>query len=202
MRLFTVGKIGCFCDTITHATEARRDQEVKIVILTLRVQPFDATHASAMVDGVRVTLFRLNHPEPKESLRRVDFALGVPRQTLHVYAAPDTEQASIVLDQAAVSHTYARTQKDVRGYAFTFKVAFGPCGRQELEFVQDWHLGQRFVTFEVAEPGLFDEAPAGSTESDPAVTQNVIATPMFDDPRDDAPAPPAPRARGRRKADA
>lgn len=187
MRLFEVGKVGLFLDTITHATEAREGDTVKIVTLVLRVQPFDAQLAASMVDGVKPTLFTLNSGEPKEALRRVDFTLGVPRQNLIVFAAPDTSEPSIALSQVKISGTYARTEKGVRGYGFVFKASFGPLGRAELEYIQDWHLTQRFVTFEEAEPGLFEEAEDVVDEEAP-VEDGPHAAPMFDDAGNETPA--------------
>lgn len=188
MKLFETGKIGCFLDVITHATEARREDEVKIVTLALRVQPFTAQMASAMADAVRPTLFRLNDGEPKDSLKRVDFALGVPRQNLTVFAAPDTAEPSIAFLQAKIAAVYARTEKGVRGYGLVVKVSFGPVGRTELEYIQDWHLGQRFVSFEEAEPALFDDADAEDDDDDAPAAPGPHAAPMFDDAGNETPA--------------
>jgi hypothetical protein len=187
MKLFNVAKVGLYLDTITHATEKRQDAEVKIVTLTLRVQPFDVQLAAAMPDGVRATLFKMTSGDPKDTLRRVDFALGVPRQNLHIFAAPDTGQPSIVLTQVKIGGTYARTEKAVSGYGFVVKASFGPVGRTELEYICDWHLGQRFVTFEEAEPGFFDSDETEDEDDGPAPSTNVmpaVPAPMFEDPRD------------------
>jgi hypothetical protein len=179
MKLFNVGKVGCFCDGVSHSIEKRHGDEVKILTLTLRVAPFDAKLASALPDGVRATLFKLNNPDPKETLRRVDFALGVDRQVLTVFAAPDTMTASIAFDQVKIAGTYARTLKDRNGYDFVFRASFGPVGREELEFVQQWLLSQRFVTFEQAEPGMFDDdSEAEDDDADPP--RAPAADPMFD----------------------
>jgi hypothetical protein len=166
IKLFEVAKIPVFLDVIAHGIEKRRDDEVKIVTLSLRVQPFDAKLASAMPDGVRATLFNLNNADPKETLRRVDFALGTPRQNLQVYAAPDTDVPTITFEQVKIVSTYARTEKSIKGYGFCFKASFGPLGRKELEYVCNWHLGQRFVTFEESEPGMFEDEEAGGAEPD------------------------------------
>jgi hypothetical protein len=178
MKLFEVGKVGMFLDQVTHGTETRSGDEVKIVTLTLRVQPFDATLATAVQQAVRRSLFKLNHPDPHTHIKRVDFTLGVPRQQFTVFAAPDTTKPSILFDQVKIASTYARTQKDAAGYAFVMKVSFGPVDKIELEYLQDWLLGQRFVSCEAAEPGLFpddadDFEPDDDTPSRPA--------PMFDD---------------------
>jgi hypothetical protein len=179
MRLFEVAKVGCFLDAIGHSLEKRRGDDVKVLNLTLRIAPFTSQLASAMPDGVKPSLFKLSSGDPKESIRRIDFALGCERQLLTVYAAPDTTQASIALDQVKVSGTYARAQKDRNGFDFVLKASFGPVGKTELEFVQDWLLTQRFVSFEEAEPGMFDEA------------EETDATGDDDDAGDDQPQLPA-----------
>lgn len=185
MKLFSVAKVGLFLDTITHSTEPRQDQEVKIVTLALRVHPFDAKLAAAIAQPVRAALFNLNNPEPKTELRRVEFALGVPRQNLHIFAAPDAPTARLMLAQVRISGTFARTQKDVNGYAFCFKASFGPADRQELEFVQDWHLSQRFVTFDEAEPNMWDSADEDEgTEEDQKAR---LPAPMFETDADGKP---------------
>lgn len=169
-RLFATAKVPLFLDTIIHGTEKRKGEDVKIVTLSLRVQPFDAKLASSLDEGVQAAtgvkplLFSLNNAEPKSLVRRLDVGLGCPRQQLLVFASSDTTKESIAFDQAKVGGTYARTQKDINGYAFCFRVSFGPVGRRELEFIQDWHLSTRFVTFDQAEPGLFDEDPHANDE--------------------------------------
>jgi hypothetical protein len=186
-RLFDVAKVGCFCDAIGHSIEKRRGEEVKILTLTLRVAPFDSKLATAMPDGVKATLFKLNSGDPKETLRRADFALGLERQLLRVYAAPDTHDASIALDQVKVTGTYARSQKDRNGYDFVFKASFGPCDKNELEYVQAWLLTQRFVTFEQAEPGMFDDDASGDEDMTDAdeKAQAPAHAPMWDDGDDE-----------------
>jgi len=182
MRLFEVNKVGMFLDQISHGIETRSGDEVKIVTLTLRVAPFSHDLARAIENGVRTTLFKLNHPDPHAHLKRVDFRLGVPRQQLIVFAAPDTKKPSICFDQAKIVATYARTQKDINGFVFVWKTSFGPVGKLELEYLQDWLLGQRFVTTEAAEPGLFpDDEHEHELDEEPAATRPA---PMFDDDGD------------------
>lgn len=199
-RLFSVPKVGLFLETIVHATEKRQGDDVKIVTLSLRVQPFDAKLATAVDDGVspesgvKATLFNMNNAEPKAHLRRVDFGLNCPRQQLSVFASPDTNKESIALDHVRITATYVRTQKDVNGYAFCFKASFGPLGRRELEFIQEWHLGQKFVTFEEAEPSLeFDEQPDAEDEGSEAdVKARESARPLEWDDDGSGTGKPAP----------
>lgn len=178
MKLFEVGKVGMFLDKWSPGVETRRGDEVKIVTLVLRVQPFTATLAAALEQKVRGTLFNLNSGEPQPHLKRVEFALGIPRQQLHIFASPDTKKASILFDQAKVFYTLARTEKDLNGFAFVVKTSFGPVGKLDLEYLQDWLLNQRFVTFEQAEPGLF---PDDADDYEPDEETHVRPAPMFDD---------------------
>lgn len=209
MKLFAVPKVGLFCDGIQHAIEKRRGEEVKIVTLALRMQPFDAKLAVSIDDGlagqdvrVRNALFKIGHPDPVPGIRRIDFALGCERQNLTVYASPDTEAGSMCLEQVKISGTYARSQKDMNGFAFCVKAAFGPLGRAELEFIQKWLLTQRFVTFEQAEPGMFDDEVEEDDEiadADEKARQTAHPAPMWDG-TDEAPTtsgddaePPKPK---------
>jgi hypothetical protein len=96
-RLFDAGKVPLTCDAIAHTTEKRKDGEVKVIALTLRVQPFDATLASALHPDVRATLFKQGK-DPFPHLARVNFELGVPRQALDIFTTPETAKATRRID--------------------------------------------------------------------------------------------------------
>ena len=168
MKLFSVPKVGLFLDGITHGTETRDGDEVKIVTLTLRATPMSAQLASAMPGPVRLALFKSTEGgDVRAHLRRVEFDLGVPRQELEVFATSDTEDPSISFDQAKVVKALARIDKNVTGWSLVVKVSFGPVDKVELEYIEAWRLGQRFVTFHEADPSLFpddDEAPAAADD--------------------------------------
>ncbi len=185
-RFCSVAKVGCYCESITHSTERRKDGEVKVIQLSLRVEPFDAKLATAIASSVRATLFKLSSAEPHDHLRRVSFGLGVNRQRLTVFATPDTQRATIALDQVKVSDVYARAAKDARTYALIFKAVFGPPGARELEFAEHWRNGMAFVTFEAAEPSAdFDEP--GDDEEEDDDNQLALPEPEFDTEADGRP---------------
>lgn len=197
-RLFNVKKVGLFLDSYSPGIEKRKGEEVKVVKMNFRVAPFDAKLATAVDDGVgeesnlRATLFKLSHPDPKPHLDRVAFSLGCARQNMHVFASPDTQDARLMFDQVRISKVYARTQKDSNGYVLCFTGTHGPVGRDELEFIHDYFLSQRFVTFEEAEPGLeFEADPDDDEGSDADVKARTaidgrVPPPMWED---DEPAP-------------
>lgn len=199
MKLFEVAKVGCFLEGVAHAMEKRRGEDVKVLTLTLRVSPLDSKLATAMPDGVKPTLFKLNSGDPKDTLRRVEFALGMERQLLHVFAAPDTTKATRALDQVRIHATYARVPKGRQIFDFVFRATFGPVGRDELEFVQGWLLTQKFVTFEAAEPGMFDEVvddddDEEGTDADQKARTAAQPEPMWDDDDLDGEKPAAAAA--------
>jgi hypothetical protein len=169
MQLFSIAKVGLFLDAITHGTETRNGDEVKIVTLTLRAPRMSPQLASAMPGPVRMTLFKSSDAAaPRAHMKRVEFTLGVPRQELEVYASPDTTDPTINFDQAKIIATVARVDKDDSGWTLVVKCSFGPVDKTELEYIEAWRLSQRWVTFYAAEAGLFDEddgeAPAASAD--------------------------------------
>jgi len=173
-RLFAVNKIGIFLDTFSPAVEKRRGEVVNVVNCTFRVQPFDAKLAGAIDDGlsdnsgVRSALFKLNNPDPKPHIERLNFGLSCPRQQMIVFASPDTAESRIAFNQVKISGVYARTQKDAAGYVLVFHGTFGSVDRSELEYVMAWFRTQRFVTFEEAEEALefHEDAPDTDDEHD------------------------------------
>lgn len=177
MKLFDVNKVGVFCDAIQHQNEKRKSGEVKVITLTLRVDPFDVKLALALADSVRNTLFKLNHPDPQPHIRRCDFALGVERQQLTVFASSDTVKASIAFDHVKISGVYVRTKKDANGYTLVFKATFGPVGDRELAYAEAWRLTQRSVSFDAAAPNLDFEDGDDDDEEPEAPSRPA---PMFD----------------------
>lgn len=191
-KFFSVGKVRLHLDSFSPGEEKRRGESTKTITMTLRAQPFDAALASSIDEGlggdsaVRAQLFSLTSGDPRPHLERVQMSLACPRQTLSIFAAPDIEEARLTIPQVKIHHTYARTQKDVQGYAFVFKATFGPVGRDELEFLQQWYLNTYFVSFDEAEPSL--EFDADDADDDAGDDVPVIdgRKPLWDDGAVDA----------------
>lgn len=190
-RLFSIPKVGLFLDTYQPGSEKRRGEDVKVITATFRLQPFDAKLATAVDDGlndnsgVRAALFKLSSAEMKPHIERLNFGLSCPRQNMVIYASPDTDETRIALLQVKISGVYARTQKDMDGFAFVFKGTVGPLGKAELEYLHAWHQTRRFVTFEEAEPGLdFEDDDEGADENIGAPAP-PRPTPMWDNADED-----------------
>jgi len=166
-KMFNVAKVGLTCDSVVHSTEKRKDGETKVIVLTLRVQPFDRKLALALNEEAMRTLFKSSTPDPQPHIARVNFLLGIPRQHLDCYATSDTKDPSRRLEFAKISGVYARTESGMQGYALVFKATFGPVSDKELGFVEAWRNGMKFVSFVEAEPNAdFEEAEPTDDEDE------------------------------------
>lgn len=164
MRLFDEDGVGCYLDAIGHRVVKATNgiAEHKVVDLTLRVQPFTPELAVALDPDVRALLFSMTDATPKPKIRKLDFALTVPRQQLAIAAMPDLPERILFAD-CAVGRVRARTDKAADGFALVFTVSYGPASSRDLEYVTDWLMQQRFVTFQPQQPALdFAAAPDAS----------------------------------------
>ncbi len=194
MNLFTVPKIPMHCEGITHRLEKRKSGETKIVELALKIEPFTPQLAAALDPAeyafVKRTLFKMGDgATPVNDLRAVEFRPPLDRQKLLCFATVDTAMASICLDQVKVTKIRARQSKDAQGWVLYVHVSFGPVDKGELEYVNAFYAGQRWITFEEAEPSL-DFAPDAEAAEAPVSRP----APMWDDGDENAPAAPAVQA--------
>lgn len=167
-KLFDTAKVGLMCDAIAHTTEKRTDgTEAKVIQLTLRVAPFDAKLALALHPDVRNTLFRIGHPDAHPHLARVNFALGVPRQFLELYATPESPKTTMALDHVLITGIYARTQAGMNNlFVLIFKATFGPVSDKELGFCEGWRNTMKFGSFSEAESSDLFVNPGDEPDED------------------------------------
>lgn len=165
MRLFDVDKVGCYLDAIGHRVEKTKDgKEIKMVDLTLRVQPLTPELAVALDPDVRALLFNLGDALPRQKLKAIHFALTVPKQQVTVSLLPELD-ARVVFDDCEVGDVRARTEKGVDGFGLVFYVSYGPASPSDLEYICDWLTQQRYVSFVEQQPALdfgarpIDDAP-------------------------------------------
>jgi hypothetical protein len=161
MRFFDTDKIGCYLDDIGHRVEKTKDgKEIRMVDLTLRVQPLTAELAGSLDADVRALLFNMGDALPKGKIKAIHFNLPVAKQAIDVHLLPTGEEGAILIPDVEISDVRARVEKGVDGYALVFYASFGPVGKAELEYVVGWHTQQRFLTFRPQEPALdFAGAP-------------------------------------------
>jgi hypothetical protein len=155
MRFFDDDHVGCYLDDIGHRVEKTKDgKEIRMVDLTLRVQPLTAELAQALDGDVRALLFNMGDALPKGKIKAIHFALVIPRQALTVRLVPEVDDAALLVPDVEITDVRARVEKGVDGYALIFYASFGPVGARDLEYVCTWHTQQRFVTFQPQEPVL------------------------------------------------
>lgn len=177
MRFFDDDKVGCYLDDIGHRVEKTDGKEIKMVDLTLRVQPLTAELAAALDPDVRALLFTMGDAMPKSKLAAIHFNLPAENQDLTVQLIPESDEGAIHILDVEISKPRARVEKGVDGFGFVFYASFGPVGRDELEYLVGWHTQQRFITFHPHEPALNfkgaepldDETPAPSRRRPRAV---------------------------------
>lgn len=182
MRFCEIEKVGVVCETYVPRTEKRPKAEVKVLRLTLRIQPLTIEIAGAIDGLVKRTLFR-GSGDLAPYMHEVTFALETARQQLTVYASRDTDQAAVLFDHVAIGKVRAR--RDEHGWSAIFKVTFGPVGPADLAYVNAWFGTQRFVTFDQAQAQLFD-GDAVDPDEEPDGDGAELAPPP----------PPARRGRG------
>jgi hypothetical protein len=154
MRLFDDDSVGCYLDHIDHRVEKTKDgKEVKLVVLTLRVQPFTPELAVSLDPDVRALLFSMSDATPKPKLKEARFNLTVPRQQLAIALLPELAE-QLVLCDCEIGRVRARKERGVDGFGLVFYVSYGPASPRELEYVCDWLTQQRFVTFQPQQPAL------------------------------------------------
>jgi hypothetical protein len=155
MRFFDDDKVGCYLDDIGHRVEKTKDgKELRMVDLTLRVQPLTVELAASLDPDVRALLFTMSDAMPKEKLKAIHFRLPVPRQALTVFSLPHDDVGLILIPDVEITDPRARTEKGVDGFGLVFYASFGPVGTRELELICAWHTEQRFVSFHPQEPAL------------------------------------------------
>lgn len=169
MRFFDDDKIGCYLDDIGHRVEKTKDgKEVKMVDLTLRVQPLTPELAVSLDAGVRALLFSLTDATPKGLIKSVALNLTVDRQQITTYVLPEGDMPhQMIFTDVEIGGIRARTEKGVDGYGLVFYASFGPVGARDLEYVSDWLTQQRFLTFQPQQPALDFAHRGDGTEAFP-----------------------------------
>jgi hypothetical protein len=167
MRLFDTDRVGCYLDGVNLRLEKTKDNEHKVIDLTLRVQPFTPELANALHPDVRALLFTMNSATPKPLLKAVALNLAdVPTQHIDAFLLPEeTDAAGFTLMDAEIGDLRVRTEKSVDGYALIFYATIGPVGKDELEYVTNWYTQARFLTFREAQATMdFSAKAEGDTE--------------------------------------
>src|SRR5437879_2769875 len=123
MRLFDTDRVGLYLDGVNLRLEKTKDNEHKVIDLTLRVQPFTKELATSLHPDVRALLFSMTcEGAPKPLLKAVALNLtGIPKQHMDCFLLPEeTESGGLTLLDSEIGDLRVRTEKGVDGYALIF----------------------------------------------------------------------------------
>jgi hypothetical protein len=148
MRLFDTDHVGCWLDTIGHRVE----DDVKVLDLTLRVEPFTPELAVSLDSDVRSFLFNLSNPTPRRKIHAMEFALPVDPQVVTVRLVPELATGELALDECTVAKV--RAKRDDGEFVLAFRLSLERPSSKQLEYVNAWHTEQRFLTFRPRDPEL------------------------------------------------
>jgi len=148
-------RLAFVCDTYHPTTEMRRDVEVRVLVVKLRLEPVTAAIATAIHPQLRRILFA-HGDKPRGLIRELLWAPAVPLQQLTVAPAPDAND-TLVLDQVRIERVRARLVSKGNYWRLIVVLTVGPCDRDQLAALQEWVGIARSVSFSEAQPTLFQE---------------------------------------------
>lgn len=189
MKLFdTKEPVPLFCDTYKPAVEKRRGEEVKVIDIRLLVQPLTPELAAAFASGeypIKSELFNASDGEMRPNVNLVGFDVAIPRQTLKIFATPETVVHSATIAQAKIEKIKARVERGVNAWGLVLHAKFGPVDKSDLEFVHRWKGTQMWALTEESEPMLDEDVDEELlTDADEKAREVVGAT---------GPLPPPPK---------
>ncbi len=153
--------------------------EHKLIDLALRVEPLTTELAGEIHADVKGALFRRSSGEINERLSRVAFNIPIKPQS--VAFRPDRGmKPSFEAEEVKVSRLVAKKDKGSPAWVCTFVISLPDCGADDLAVLQDALYKQHFVTFENAQPGLFDtedERRRSTARSGHGTTSGLEAAP-------------------------
>lgn len=164
MNLFTEPAVPVTLKAWSGATErAPEHDETKVVKATFEIE-LTPELASALNPGdgeVKFVAFKaLDDNKVRPFLRTAQFEIGLKPQRLTIQSTPDSPVA-ICFDAVKIGRRLTvKSDGDVP--VLRVSATVGPCGPSEYAFLGAWQNGQRFVTFEEAEPAL----PLEATDAD------------------------------------
>jgi hypothetical protein len=131
--------------------------EYKCCDLTFRIEPMTRELAAELDEAIKGTLYRRNDAEINGHLTKVEFTHKPKPQALTFRPDPALTMTSLELDESKITKLRARKPKDGNHWVFLFRATVAQLSGQDLLYLQEALYKQHFLTFEPAEPGLFDE---------------------------------------------
>lgn len=154
--MFESKNVPCFLERMGHKKIKIGKEEYKGTEIVLRVDPFTPALASELAETKGI-IYRRNDTEPNPNVEAVSFTYTPKPQAVEFRADP-LLKPSVTLPEAKVSKFRVRRPKDGTQWVLVFKIVFAEIGGNDLLYLKEALFEQRFLSFENASPGLFDEA--------------------------------------------
>lgn len=159
--------------SVTFKARKKKDDDGKMVVASLMMQPFDSKLAEALAPGVRSKLFGRDG-QPVEDV--LEMKVGVHSELLLVEfrSAPDLKRPTIRLDTVELSRRMTvRRDKETPQYAATVQFNFSyPDADDLLALVQNIN-SQFFVSLEEQAPQLREEDEEATDDDDRDAVQQM-----------------------------
>jgi hypothetical protein len=155
--MFETRNVPCYLQSMSHKTLKIGSEEYKGTEIVFRVDPFTAELAGELSETKGV-IFRRNTAEVNPNIDAVSFSYAPKPQRIEFRAAPELSRPSIVVAESKVQKFRVRKPKDGQQWVLVFRATFAEISGADLLWLKEALFEQRFLSFENAEAGLFDEA--------------------------------------------
>lgn len=155
--MFTRPNVAVRIAAVNHRQMEKDEAEIALVELSCEINPLSAELAGDLHDFVRGTLYTRTGAEVNSLLGGASFNLSLRPQMVVVRMAPDQKKDSFTIDEAKVSDVKAKRSKKSAAWTLAFKVTCAPVSEHQLAQLVEGYLKSRYLTFEDAEPSLFEE---------------------------------------------
>lgn len=152
-------EVGVRVSNVTPELMEKDEAEISLVKLSCEINPLTAELASELHDFVRGTLYTMSGAEVNSLLGGASFALAIPPQCIAVRMAPDQKKPSFVIKEAKIGGIHAKRSKKSTSWTLGFTVTCSPASEHQLAQIIEAYCKTKYMSFEPAEPGLFDETP-------------------------------------------
>ncbi len=155
--MFDTKSIPMYLERLGHKKLKIGNDEFKGTEMVFRIDPFTSQLATELPD-LKASIFRRTEGgEPNPNVDAVSFTFKPPPQRIEFRPDPEMKP-SIVLIECKVSKFKVRKPKDGQQWVLTFRVEVAEIGAQDLLWLKEALFEMRYLSFEVAAPGLFDGA--------------------------------------------
>jgi hypothetical protein len=162
--MFETACIPVYLDSMGYKQIKAGKDKFKGTKMTLRIDPLTPELAAELSETKRM-LFRRDTAEANTEIDSVAFTYVPKPQAVEFYPDPAIAKASCTIAECKVGKFKVRKPKDGSQWVLTFQITFIDVTGDDMLYLKEALFEQRFLTFENAVPGLFDEAEREARKS-------------------------------------